>query len=85
MTENEAGTPTQGDTVSQRILSNVIGSIYDCALDPSRWEDTLAEIAQAMSGGSVILSLNDLRNDRLLIDRNVGEAEAYSRNPCAAE
>jgi DNA-binding CsgD family transcriptional regulator/PAS domain-containing protein len=54
------------------VLSALIGSIYDCTLDPSRWEVTLTEIMQAMSGESVILSLNDRRKDRLLIDKSVG-------------
>lgn len=58
--------------MSLRILSDVIGSIYDCTLDPSRWERTLAEITQAISAESAILSLNDLRHDRLLIDKNMG-------------
>jgi DNA-binding CsgD family transcriptional regulator/PAS domain-containing protein len=71
-TEDTARAPIQNDTVSPRILSDVIGSIYDCTLDPSRWERTLTEITQAMSGESAILSLNDLRHDRLLIDKNVG-------------
>jgi len=70
--ENGSGAPAQGHKVSPHALSELIGSIYDCTLDPSRWEQTLAEIMQAMSGESVILSLNDLRNDRLLIDKSVG-------------
>jgi hypothetical protein len=68
---------TQGDAVSSRIPSGVIGSIYDCTLDPSRWERTLVEITQAMSGESAILSLNDLRHDRLLIDKNVGWGQIW--------
>jgi len=58
--------------ISPHIVSALIGSIYDCALDPSRWERTLTELMEAMSGESVILSLNDLRNDRLVIDKSVG-------------
>jgi DNA-binding CsgD family transcriptional regulator/PAS domain-containing protein len=49
--------------------------IYDCVLDPSQWERTLSEIMQAMSGESVILSLNDLHTDRLLIDKSIGWSE----------
>lgn len=72
ITDNGSGAPAQGHTVSPHALSELIGSIYDCALDPSRWERTLADITLAMSGESVILSLNDLRHDRLLIDKNIG-------------
>ncbi|WP_416067331.1 hypothetical protein ACK9YZ_31085 [Rhizobium sp. ZK1] len=65
----------QGQAVSSNGLSQLIGSIYDCALDPSHWERTLAEIMQAMSGESVILSLNDLHANRLLIDKSIGWSE----------
>jgi DNA-binding CsgD family transcriptional regulator/PAS domain-containing protein len=70
--ENRPGAPGWGHNVSPHVLSELIGSIYDCTLDPSRWERALAQIMQAMSGESVILSLNDLRHDRLLIDKSVG-------------
>ena len=58
--------------VLPRTLSELIGCIYDCALDPSHWERTLTEFMRAISGESVILSLNDLRSDRLVIDKSVG-------------
>ncbi|WP_309083230.1 helix-turn-helix transcriptional regulator [Chelativorans sp.] len=53
-------------------LSKLIGSIYDCTLDPSLWERTLAEIGDALRAKSLILSLNDLRENRLLINKAVG-------------
>ncbi|MGK9167188.1 helix-turn-helix transcriptional regulator [Inquilinus limosus] len=53
-------------------LSELIGEIYDCALDPVRWEPTLAEIARVLDCEKAILSLNDLRNDRALISKSVG-------------
>jgi DNA-binding CsgD family transcriptional regulator/PAS domain-containing protein len=55
-----------------RVLSDVIGAIYDCTLDPSRWERALQKVTDAMSGESAILSLNDLRSHRMVIDKNVG-------------
>jgi DNA-binding CsgD family transcriptional regulator len=58
--------------LSQQSLSELIGSIYDCALDPSRWEQTLTGINDALCCHSSILHLNDLRNDRFLIYRPVG-------------
>ncbi|MER9417891.1 helix-turn-helix transcriptional regulator [Mesorhizobium sp. M0306] len=72
MIDGDSGAPARSHTVSPHTLSELIGSIYDCALDPSHWERTLAEITQAMSGESAILSLNDLRHDRLLIEKSVG-------------
>jgi DNA-binding CsgD family transcriptional regulator len=71
-TGNGPGGWPHGHNVSPHTLSELIGSIYDCTLDPSHWKRTLADIMQAMSGESVILSLNDLRNDRLLIDKSLG-------------
>jgi DNA-binding CsgD family transcriptional regulator/PAS domain-containing protein len=58
--------------LSNRTLSALIGSIYDCAIDPSRWEQTLASIAEALQGEKAILCLNDLEQDRVLIDKSVG-------------
>lgn len=69
---NDAGAEPQFRNVSPQDLSQLIGSIYDCVLVPSQWEKTLSDIMQALSGASVILSLNDLRNDRILIDKSVG-------------
>ena len=36
------------DAMSPQALSDLIGSIYDCSLDPSRWERTLADVAEAL-------------------------------------
>ncbi len=55
--------------LSPGMLSDLIGRIYDCALDPGRWPDVLADInrrlgfrqatltLQAMPGGAVLLSV----------------------------
>jgi DNA-binding CsgD family transcriptional regulator/PAS domain-containing protein len=58
--------------LSKRTLSALIGSIYDCAIDPSRWEQTLAGVAEALQGEKAILCLNDLEQDRVLIEKSVG-------------
>ncbi len=60
------------DALSPQALSGLIGSIYDCALDPSRWEQTLADIGDALDCYGLILGLSDLRHDRLLIHKAVG-------------
>lgn len=49
-------------------LSDIIGAIYDCALDPARWEPTLARI-----GGVV-----NARNGTILHHGGAGAAFAYS-------
>jgi DNA-binding CsgD family transcriptional regulator len=35
--------------ISSQALSELIGSIYDCALDPGHWDRTLRELAEAFS------------------------------------
>lgn len=61
-----------GRTLSLPAFSELVGAIYDCAVDPSRWEQTLVKIVRHMDGTCAILSLNDRRRDRLLIDKSVG-------------
>ena len=58
--------------LSPQALSTLIGSIYDCALDPSRWEPTLADLRDAFETQTAMLALADRRFDRLLISRTVG-------------
>jgi hypothetical protein len=53
-------------------ISELIGAIYDCAIDPARWEATLAEIRDALDCHAAFLHLDDLRHDRLLIQKSVG-------------
>jgi len=60
------------DPLSPQEISKLIGSIYDCALDPSRWELTLDEMRGAFDGLTAMLHLNDLHHDRLLLHRTVG-------------
>ncbi|HEY4408017.1 MAG TPA: hypothetical protein VGN55_25475 [Xanthobacteraceae bacterium] len=58
-------------------LSRLIGAIYDCALDPSRWEHTLDELRQAFEGLTGVLYLHDVRGRRMMINRTVGMAPAW--------
>jgi hypothetical protein len=54
------------DAISPQALSALIGSVYDCALEPDRWEATLAEIRDAFHGYVATLALIDVRHDRML-------------------
>jgi DNA-binding CsgD family transcriptional regulator/PAS domain-containing protein len=70
------------DAVSRQAFSDLIGSIYDCALDPSRWERTLADIKDALDCHGITLTLSDLRYDRLLLQKAAGlEAPALEQLP----
>lgn len=70
--------PAQGGVVkvrnvpSQQALSNLIGSIYDCALDPSLWERTLVELRDAVSGRQAAIRLSDVSSGGFLIYKAVG-------------
>src|SRR5689334_5422761 len=51
---------------SSKQLSGLIGAIYDCALEPALWEKALGDIVAAMACHNALLSLTDMRYDRLL-------------------
>jgi DNA-binding CsgD family transcriptional regulator/PAS domain-containing protein len=59
------------DPISSRVLSELIGSIYDCALDPDLWDGTLSELLDAFSGHNATLSLFDLPR-RVAVFKNAG-------------
>lgn len=58
--------------LSHRRLSELIGAIYDCALDPGRWEGALADIADTFECAVVSLTLNDVRHNRFLLNKAAG-------------
>jgi DNA-binding CsgD family transcriptional regulator/PAS domain-containing protein len=60
------------DVISPQVLSDLIGSIYDCALDPSRWDQTLSDLKDAFHSRSVILRLDDVRHGRPLLMKSAG-------------
>src|SRR5262245_25269513 len=64
-------------STSPKLLSSLIGSIYDCVLDPSRWESALGEMVVAMRCHNALLSLTDMRYDRLLLARGVNLQEPW--------
>ena len=58
--------------LSHQDLSDLIGRIYDCTLDPSRWEPTLDTLRSMVRCRSAQLALVDLRQHRILIQRSLG-------------
>jgi hypothetical protein len=50
----------------RQAFSDLIGSIYDCALDPSWWDHTVAEVGDTLDCRMLTLTLSDLRHGRLL-------------------
>jgi hypothetical protein len=52
----------------------------DCALDPSRWDRTLADVSKALDCFALLLALSDLRRERLLIHKCIGvEPDQFER------
>jgi DNA-binding CsgD family transcriptional regulator/PAS domain-containing protein len=60
------------DAISPHALSELIGSIYDCALDPSHWEQTLPDVGATLDCHILALHLTDLRHHRYLLNKTVG-------------
>jgi DNA-binding CsgD family transcriptional regulator len=60
------------DVISPEVLSNLIGSIYDCALDPSRWEQALLNIKDALDGHTAVLNLSDVERSHPLLMKTAG-------------
>ena len=60
------------DAISPQALSELIGSIYDCVLDPSRWDQTLVDVRDALDCHTSALSLMDRCHHRFLLNKTVG-------------
>ncbi|WP_299133138.1 helix-turn-helix transcriptional regulator [uncultured Amaricoccus sp.] len=56
-------------------FSRLIGSIYDCALDPSRWPATLGVLNDLMRFRVSTLSMHDVPTGQLLLAVNHGYSE----------
>jgi hypothetical protein len=63
--------------IAPAILSALIGAIYDCTLDPSKWESALGEMVAALECHNALLSLTDMLYDRLLLTRGFGMNQAW--------
>jgi DNA-binding CsgD family transcriptional regulator/PAS domain-containing protein len=62
---------------SPRVLSQLIGSIYDCVLDPLHWHQTLAEINDAVECTSSVLYSFDRCHQKFLTIKIVGTDERH--------
>jgi DNA-binding CsgD family transcriptional regulator/PAS domain-containing protein len=50
------------DGVSAHALSDTIGAIYDCALDPQRWSDAIRRIVELCESTAGGMCVHDLKN-----------------------
>lgn len=58
------------DGVSAQDLSDAIGGIYDCALEPQLWPATcrkIADLCESTGGGICVHDLRHTRNDQLFV------------------
>jgi DNA-binding CsgD family transcriptional regulator/PAS domain-containing protein len=65
------------ELVSSTALSTVIGGIYDCVLEPDRWETALIDISRLIDMQNSSISLTDTASNQFLIYRTVGIAPHY--------
>jgi DNA-binding CsgD family transcriptional regulator/PAS domain-containing protein len=49
-------------------LSEMIGSIYDCAVDPQRWPETLKHIQNELNFGGASLSVTEVPSGNVLLE-----------------
>src|SRR5262249_775274 len=89
----QGGTRVIGwDAVSPQALSDTIGAIYDCALDPLQWPDTcrrIADLCQSTAGGICVHDMRHAQNDQLFVFGYEPEfletlGKHYAQSPMAA-
>ncbi len=54
--------------ISQETFSALVGAIYDCALEPDHWHDTLAEIAQELGFCNAVMDLVSLPEGKPMLN-----------------
>lgn len=78
--------------ISAQALSDTIGAIYDCALDPQQWPDTcrtIADLCESTAGGICVHDLRHVQNDQLFVFGYQSEfleklGAHYAQSPMAA-
>jgi PAS domain-containing protein len=61
------GYPAHPGFDSAEVLSDLIGQIYDCALDPARWEPVVARVQELMSCINSVLAVQAIPSGRILL------------------
>lgn len=71
----EPDAPFEGwinDLPSMEQVSALVGSIYDCALDPARWDATLASLKDMLECHGVLLLMYDMAQGRGRLMKSTG-------------
>lgn len=69
--------PAGKAAVSPERISDLIGEIYDCVLDPKHWEATLERARQELSFVNAVLGVAPLRPGAQIINATVGVAPEW--------
>lgn len=80
------------DGVSAQALSDTIGAIYDCALDPHQWPHvcrSIADLCESTAGGICVHDMRHVQNDQLFVFGYQPEfleklGKNYAQSPMAA-
>jgi DNA-binding CsgD family transcriptional regulator/PAS domain-containing protein len=80
------------DGISAEELSDTIGAIYDCALDPQLWPETcrkIADLCESTGGGICVHDMRHVQNDQLFVFGYQPEfleklGSQYAQSPMAA-
>ncbi|MDB5583474.1 MAG: transcriptional regulator, LuxR family [Bradyrhizobium sp.] len=80
------------DGVSAQALSDTIGAIYDCALDPQQWPEAcrkIADLCESTGGGICVHDMRQVQNDQLFVFGYQPEflqklGSQYAQSPMAA-
>lgn len=66
------GYPAHAGFESAEALSDLIGQIYDCALDPARWEPVVARVQELMRCMNAVLAVQAIPSGRILLKATSG-------------
>jgi DNA-binding CsgD family transcriptional regulator len=80
------------DGVSAQALSDTIGAIYDCVLDPQQWPDAcrrIADLCESTGGGICVHDMRHVQNDQLFVFGYQSDfleklGSQYAQSPMAA-
>src|SRR3954471_4636426 len=72
-----ASTPRHEISISAERISELIGAIYDCVLDPLRWEATLESINREFAFANSVLAVFPVRAGGHVINVSVGFDEEW--------
>ena len=76
-----AASPRQGRLPDPEQLSDLIGSIYDCALDPTKWESVLAVVCREYSFSSAMMGVARYPSDPFVLASTGVDSALLARLP----